>query len=62
MTTPFNHLTDAELLRVAEGQAGLIKALAERLEIRIRDIEDIGSENDRTLYPPNADPTQGVLF
>jgi hypothetical protein len=40
MTTPYDNYTDDELLRVADGQAGLIKALAERLEMRIRDIED----------------------
>lgn len=40
MTTPYDNLTDAELLRVADGQAGLIKALAERLEMRLRDLED----------------------
>lgn len=38
--TQYDHLTDDELLRVADGQAGLIKALAERLEMRLRDIED----------------------
>jgi len=36
----YDNLTDEELLRVADGQAGLIKALAERLEMRLRDIED----------------------
>lgn len=40
MTTPYDNLTDEELLRVADGQAGLIKALAERLEMRLRDLED----------------------
>ena len=38
--TNFDHLTDQELLRYADGQAGLIKALAERLEMRLRDLED----------------------
>ncbi len=36
----YDHLTDQELLRYADGQAGLIKALAERLEMRLRDLED----------------------
>ncbi len=36
----YDHLTDKELLRIADGQAGLIKALAERLEMRLRDLED----------------------
>ena len=40
MTTPYDNLTDEELLRVADGQAGLIKALAERLEMRLRDLDD----------------------
>ena len=31
--TQYDNLTDDELLRVADGQAGLIKALAERLEM-----------------------------
>lgn len=38
--TQYDNLTDEELLRVADGQAGLIKALAERLEMRLRDLED----------------------
>jgi hypothetical protein len=49
----YDNLTDDELLRVADGQAGLIKALAERLEMRLRDIEDqnksIPVEDDRQL-------------
>lgn len=36
----YDNLTDQELLRYADGQAGLIKALAERLEMRLRDLED----------------------
>jgi hypothetical protein len=49
----YDNLTDKELLRVADGQAGLIKALAERLEMRLRDIEDQNKstpvEDDRQL-------------
>lgn len=37
----FDHYTDEELLRVANGQAGLIQALAERLEMRIRDLDEV---------------------
>jgi hypothetical protein len=37
----YDHLTDDELLRHADGQSGLIKALSERLEMRIRDAEDL---------------------
>lgn len=36
----YDNLTDEELIRVADGQAGLIKALAERLDMRLRDLED----------------------
>jgi hypothetical protein len=37
----YDHLTDEELLRHADGQSGLIKALSERLEMRLRDVEDL---------------------
>ena len=37
----YDHLTDEELLRHADGQSGLIKALSERLEMRMRDVEDL---------------------
>jgi len=37
----YDHLTDEELIQHAEGQSGLIKALCERLEMRIRDVEDL---------------------
>lgn len=36
----FDHLTNSELLRHADGQAGLIKALAERLEMCMRELEE----------------------
>jgi len=52
----YDNLTDEELLRVADGQAGLIKALAERLEMRLRDIED------RDKPAPNEDDRQLKLF
>lgn len=56
MTTPYDNLTDDELLRVADGQAGLIRALAERLEMRLRDIED------RDRQPPISNDQQMKLF
>jgi len=37
----YDHLTDKELLRHADGQSGLIKALSERLEMRLRDVEEL---------------------
>ena len=37
----YDHLTDEELLRHADGQSGLIRALSERLEMRMRDVEDL---------------------
>ncbi len=56
MTTPYDNLTDDELLRQADGHAGLIKALAERLEMRLRDAEErdkpvktLMDEDDRQL-------------
>jgi hypothetical protein len=37
----YDNLTDRELIRFADGQSGLIKVLCERLEMRLRDMEDI---------------------
>jgi hypothetical protein len=37
----YDHLTDKELLQHADGQSGLIKALSERLEMRLRDVEEL---------------------
>ena len=37
----YDNLTDKELIRVADGQSGLIKVLSERLEMRMRDVEDL---------------------
>ena len=54
--TQYDNLTDEELLRVADGQAGLIKALAERLEMRMRDLEErdrpkpIGNDQQLSLF------------
>jgi hypothetical protein len=37
----YDNLTDEELIRVADGQSGLIKVLSERLEMRLRDMQDL---------------------
>jgi hypothetical protein len=37
----YDNLTDRELIRFADGQSGLIKVLCERLEMRLRDMEDL---------------------
>jgi hypothetical protein len=50
----YDNLTDEELIRVADGQSGLIKVLSERLEMRLRDMEDLS----RTM----PDPKQRNLF
>ena len=50
----YDNLTDEELIRVADGHSGLIKVLSERLEMRLRDIEDLS----RTI----PDPKQLNLF
>lgn len=52
----YENLTDQELLRIADGQAGLIQALAERLEMRLRDLDD----RDKPL--PVTDDRQLSLF
>jgi len=39
-------MTDEELIRFADGQSGLIKVLSERLEMRLRDMEDIAKQTD----------------
>lgn len=55
----YDNLTDRELLRFADGQAGLIRVLAERLEMRLRDLEDRDLEL-RRHKPDN--PKQLELF
>ena len=54
----YDNLTNDELIRVADGHAGLIKALAERLEMCMRELDDLLA-TDRKLPP---DPTQLELF
>lgn len=42
MSTPYDHLTDDELLRVLRTNYDpLVRALCERLEMRLRDIDDL---------------------
>ena len=50
----YDNLTDKELIRIADGHTGLIKVLSERLEMRLRDMEDLS----RTM----PDPKQLNLF
>ena len=50
----YDNLTDKELIRFADGHSGLIKVLSERLEMRMRDVEDL----IRTI----PDPKQLNLF
>jgi hypothetical protein len=45
----YDNLTDEELIRFADGHTGLIKVLSERLEMRLRDMEDLS----RTMPDPN---------
>jgi hypothetical protein len=37
----YDNLTDEELIRFADGHSGLIKVLSERLEMRLRDVQDL---------------------
>jgi hypothetical protein len=37
----YDNMTDEELIRFADGHSGLIKVLSERLEMRLRDVEDL---------------------
>jgi hypothetical protein len=53
----YDNLTDDELIREADGQSGLIKALSERLEMRQRLYRDLLEERD-----PPTDPAQRELF
>lgn len=52
----YDNLTDEELIRFADGHSGLIKVLSERLEMRLRDVEDL------IQHMPDADPKQLNLF
>jgi hypothetical protein len=50
----YDNLTDEELIRFADGHSGLIKVLSERLEMRLRDMQDLA----HTM----PDPKQLKLF
>ena len=50
----YDNLTDEELIRFADGHSGLIKVLSERLEMRLRDMQDLA----HTM----PDPKQHNLF
>jgi hypothetical protein len=52
----YDNLTDEELIRYADGHTGLIKVLSERLEMRLRDVEDL------IRHAPDANPKQLNLF
>jgi hypothetical protein len=52
----YDNLTDEELIRYADGQSGLIKVLSERLEMRLRYMQDFEIAN------PIPDPKQLNLF
>jgi hypothetical protein len=54
----YDNMTDEELIRFADGQSGLIKVLSERLEMRLRDMEDLAY----TMPDPTPDPKQLNLF
>ena len=52
----YDNMTDEELIRFADGHSGLIKVLSERLEMRLRDVEDFID------HMPDANPRQLNLF
>lgn len=53
----YDNMTDDELIRHADGQSGLIKALSERLEMRQRMYRDLLAEE----IPP-TNPAQQEMF
>jgi hypothetical protein len=55
-------MTDEELIRYADGQGTLVRVLCERLEMRLRDIEELEHLLGRQLAKPEPDPRQGELF
>ena len=56
----YDNLTDDELIREAEGQSGLIKALSERLEMRQRMYRDLLEEERDPTKPLH--PAQREMF
>lgn len=60
MHTQYDNLTDSELMREARCRDDpLITALAERLEMRHRDLEDLALDLQKAQAP---DPAQYQLF
>lgn len=60
MHTQYDNLTDSELVREARCRSDpLITALAERLEMRHRDLEDLALDLQKGRAP---DPAQYQLF
>ena len=58
----YDNLTDQELLRHVSGEAGLVKVLAERLEMRLRDIEELEHALGKRLPKDDTNPAQLRLF
>jgi hypothetical protein len=56
----YDNLTDDELIREADGQSGLIKALSERLEMRQRMYRDLLEEERDPTKP--LTPAQREMF
>ena len=54
----YDNMTDDELIRHADGQSGLIKALSERLEMRQRMYRDLLAEEPT----PPTNPAQQEMF
>jgi hypothetical protein len=58
----YDRMTDEELIRYADGQGTLVRVLCERLEMRLRNIEELEHLLGRQLAKPEPDPRQGELF
>jgi hypothetical protein len=58
----YDNLTDQELLRHVDGMTGLTKVLAERLEMRLRDIEELEHALGKRLPKDDNNPAQMRLF
>jgi len=58
----YDMLTDEELIRHADGQGKLVQVLCERLEMRLRDIEDLAHQLGKQLPKNDTDPRQMELF
>lgn len=58
----YDNLTDQELLLHVSNERGLVKVLAERLEMRLRDIEELEHALGKRLPKDDPNPTQLRLF